>query len=130
MAASARSGPIVADEVETLHLKIQLATIEAQREQAIAAAKRADVELLQFRHIVVTTMPDVIQQKVLGCKEVKVVEYRDRVIKDEDVIRDGETITKLTIAPSIWCDRFFMGFLLPQKTEADPTPLPTGCYLP
>lgn len=86
--------PVVAGEIDALHLKIQLATIEAQKEQAIAAAKRADVDLIQFRHIVVSTMPEVIQQKVLGYTEVKVVEYRDRIIKDDEVLRDGSTIQK------------------------------------
>jgi hypothetical protein len=86
--------PEVASEVEMMHLKIELAKIESQKETAIAAGKQADVQLVQFRHIVTTTMPEPIQQKILGYTEVKTVEYRDRVIKEEEVVRDGSTISR------------------------------------
>jgi hypothetical protein len=89
--------PEVAAEAELMHLKIELAKIEAQKETAIASGKQADLQLVQFRHIVITTMPEPVQQKILGYTEIKTVEYRDRVVKDEDVVRDGNTVNKTAL---------------------------------
>jgi|GEM_PF-3631424 len=86
--------PQVASEIEMMQYRIELAKIEAQKEQAISAAKEADERLLMFRHVIATTMPEPVQQKILGYSEVKTVEYRDRVIHDDDIIRDGSTINK------------------------------------
>lgn len=85
--------PDVAHEVEMMQLKIQLAQIEAQKESAIAQGKNADLQLTQFRHYV-TTLPEPIQQKILGYKEVKKTEVIDRVVNaDTGEIFDGVGIT-------------------------------------
>jgi phage anti-repressor protein len=79
--------PSVASEVEVMHLKIELARVEAQKSST-------DLQLIQFRHIVTTTMPEPIQQKILGYAEIKTVEYLDRIIHNDDVINDGSTVLK------------------------------------
>lgn len=79
--------PAVASEVELMHLKIELAKLEAQKSST-------ELQLIQFRHIVTTTMPEPIQQKILGYTEIKDIEYRDRIIHNDDVINDGSTVLK------------------------------------
>ena len=51
-----------------------------------------------------------VQQKVLGYSEVKVIEYRDRIIKDDDLINDGGTVTKAEL-----CKRY--GFMRNGKPQ-------------
>jgi hypothetical protein len=84
----------MAQEIELQHLKNEGLRLEAQKETAIAQAKQADLSLVQFRHTVVTLCDDVVQQKVLGYSEVTKVEYRDRIIKDDDIVNNGSTVTK------------------------------------
>jgi len=55
---------------------------------------KLEKDLLDKRDWIVRTLPESAQQKILGYTEVKVVEIRDRVLHDEDVIRDGSTINK------------------------------------
>ena len=55
---------------------------------------QSELALLQFRKMVTDLASEPIQQKVLGYSEVKVIEYRDRIIKDDDLINDGGTVTK------------------------------------
>lgn len=93
--------PQVANEVEMMHMKIELAKIEAQKEFAIAQAKQADLQLVQFRHAIVSTAPEYIQQKVLGFSVVEKVEYRDRIVDQSgQALNDGSTVTKKEL-----CDR-------------------------
>ena len=82
------------DPIEEMKLKIQLAQIEKDKEEAIAKAKTADLQLTQFRHLLAQTAPEPVQQKVLGYQVVKETEYRDRIIQDDEVIRDGTTMNK------------------------------------
>jgi anti-repressor protein len=79
--------PQVASEIEILHLKLEIA-----KQEAIAAV--ASKESQSLRHLIVTTQPEHIQQKVLGYQLVEKIEYRDRVIKDRVVIDEGNTINK------------------------------------
>jgi phage anti-repressor protein len=88
------TNPLMAQEIELQHLKNEGLRLEAQKETAIAQAKQADLSLVQFRHTVVTLCDDVVQQKVLGYSEVTKVEYRDRIIKDDDIVNNGSTVTK------------------------------------
>ena len=53
--------PAIAQEVEILHLKIELAKQEAIR----ATAEQKSIEL---RHYVTTALPEPVQQKILGYK--------------------------------------------------------------
>jgi anti-repressor protein len=78
--------PQIAQEVEVLHLQIELATKEAQKMQA-------ERELLAFRHSIVTMCPEPVQQKVLGYTEVKTIEYIDRTITPSGDRLDGVGIT-------------------------------------
>ncbi|NBV95303.1 MAG: hypothetical protein EBR90_00735 [Actinobacteria bacterium] len=97
--------PQVANEVEMMHLKIELAKIESQKEFAIAQAKQADLQLVQFRHTIATTAPEYVQQKVLGYSLVEKVEIRDRIVDTTGyVLNDGFTVTKKDL-----CKR--LGFL-------------------
>lgn len=86
--------PDVAAKAELLAMEIELAKIQAQKEQAIAAAKQADLQLVQFRHFVTTALPEPQQQKILGYTTVEKIEYRDRVLHNDDLINDGSTISK------------------------------------
>jgi phage anti-repressor protein len=79
--------PQFAQEVELMHLKIELAKQEAIKAQA-------DEKVLALRHYVTTALPEPVQQKILGYKEVTTIEYRDRVIHNDDVVNDGSTVTK------------------------------------
>lgn len=79
--------PEVAEEIEVLKLKAEIA-----KNEAIKA--KAEEQVISLRHYVVTALPETLQQKVLGYTEVKVVEYRDRILKDDEVLRDGSTIQK------------------------------------
>ena len=75
------------DPVQEMKLKIELAKLERDK----AAIENRTIEL---RHAVVTTCPEHVQQKILGYQLVEKVEYRDRVLFDDDVIRDGSTLNK------------------------------------
>ena len=68
------------DEIK--HLELQLEVLKAQQ------------KLLDTRHIIVSTCPEPVQQKILGYQLVEKVEYRDRVIHDDEIIRDGTTLNK------------------------------------
>ena len=87
--------PDFANEIEMMHMKIELARIESQKELAIYKAKQADLELIQFRNTIVSTAPEYVQQKVLGFSIVEKVETRDRIINESGcVLNDGATVTK------------------------------------
>lgn len=75
------------DPIEEMKLKIQLATLENQKVQA-------DLALTNLRYTITQTCPEPVQQKVLGYSTIKEVEYRDRIIKDDDVVNNGSTATK------------------------------------
>lgn len=88
--------PQVANEVEVMNLKIELAKLEAQKEASIAQSKQADLALTQFRYTVTQTCPEPIQQKVLGYQTVKEIEVIERVIdKSTGEVSDGVGITYL-----------------------------------
>ena len=79
--------PQALEEIEILKLRVELVTME--REKAIAEQK-----LLETRHYLTTALPKVVSDRILGVREVKEVEYRDRVIADNKVINAGDTINK------------------------------------
>lgn len=61
----------------------------------------AETNLLAFRHLVMTTMPEIKQKAILGFEVVEKIEYRDRVIVNNQVVDEGDTITKTGL-----CDRY------------------------
>lgn len=75
------------EELEILRLKNRIAENEAIK-------AKAEQAVFDLRHYVVTALPETVQQKILGYTEVKTVEYRDRVLHNDQVIRNGETISK------------------------------------
>jgi hypothetical protein len=79
--------PELAEQIELQQLRNKGLELETN-------ARQAELQLVQFRHIVTTTMPEPIQQKILGYAEVKTVEYRDRIIHNDDLINDGSTVLK------------------------------------
>lgn len=79
--------PQVASEVELIQLKTDLTRLELQKSQA-------ELALLQKREYITTVLPKPIGDRILGVTEVKEIEYRDRIIKDDDVINNGSTINK------------------------------------
>ena len=85
------------DPIEEMKLKIELARLENQKVQA-------ELSLTQFRHTITQICPEPIQQKILGYQTVEKVEYRDRVLSEERLIRNGETINKTEL-----CHRY--GFI-------------------
>jgi phage regulator Rha-like protein len=85
------------DRIRELELEIRLR--EAESDSA-----RSQQRLLDTRQFIVTALPEAVQQKILGYTEVKTVEYRDRVYKDDDLVRDGETVNKTALCKRL---RFF-----------------------
>ena len=79
--------PQVASEVEMIQLKIELAKLET---------KKADIEnkTLNLRNTIVKTCSEPVQQKILGYSVIEKVEYRDRVILNNQVINEGNTLNK------------------------------------
>jgi phage anti-repressor protein len=103
----------IAEDIEILRLKeqqalidkrIELAAIERDKEMAIASAKQADFNLVALRNTITKTCPDHIQQRILGYSEIKTIEYRDRIIKEDELINDASTVNKTWL-----CKRF--GFM-------------------
>jgi phage regulator Rha-like protein len=82
--------PAQNNRIQELELEIQLRNAEAH--SALAQQK-----LLDTRHYITTALPEPVQQKILGYTEVKTVEYRDRVIHNEDLVRDGSTVNKTAL---------------------------------
>jgi hypothetical protein len=79
--------PAQNDRIRELELQIQL--VSAEKEKAIAEQK-----LIDTRHLVVSTCPEPVQQKILGFQIVEKIEYRDRIIHESQVLRDGSTVNK------------------------------------
>lgn len=75
------------DPVEEMKLKIELAKLERDKAEL-------EHRTITLRHTVVQTCPEHIQQKILGYQLVEKTEYRDRIIKDDELIRDGNTLNK------------------------------------
>lgn len=98
--------PTVAASVEQQRYEqeLQLLTLRNRNLVLEADAKKAELKLLEFRHVITATCPEPVQQKILGYATVKEVEYRDRLIKDEEVVNAGDTINKTAL-----CYRY--GFL-------------------
>jgi hypothetical protein len=87
--------PQVASEVEMMQLKIELAGLEAQKEIAIAQSKASELAIFHFRqNLIKLELPQVIEQKILGYQTIETVEYRDRVILNNQVINEGDTLNK------------------------------------
>ncbi len=86
--------PAVAEEVEILHLKLEIAKQEA-------IGKIAEEKTIGLRHYVVTALPKPVADRILGVSSVVEVEYRDRIIKDNQVVNDGSTINKTAL-----CQRY------------------------
>ena len=79
--------PEFAQNIEILKLKIELA-----KQEAIKAT--ADEATISIRQFVATTCPEAVQQKILGYSVVEKIEYRDRIIHNNEIIRSGSTINK------------------------------------
>ncbi len=75
--------PAQTERIRTLELELKL--------------RQTEQKLIDTRQIIVTTCPEPIQQKILGYQVVDRVEYRDRIIHNDDVIRDGSTINKTAL---------------------------------
>jgi phage anti-repressor protein len=86
--------PQVAQEIEILKIKQDIARLEARK--AVA-----DSHAIGLRHLVVTTQPKPIADRILGVTEIQSVEYRDRVILNDRILDEGDTINKTGL-----CDRY------------------------
>lgn len=86
--------PEVAAQVDAKAQDMEMLRLQNENLKLQVQATRAQQKLMEFRHTVVTTCPEVVQQKVLGFEVVEKVEYRDRVIKDDEVINDGNSVGK------------------------------------
>ncbi len=75
--------PTLNQENETLRLKIRAMELEK--------------ELIDKRHWVTTSMPEYQQQKVLGFEVVEKVRVEEKVYREEELIRDGSTMSKAAI---------------------------------
>jgi len=82
-------------EHELLQLRIELAKIESQKALAECQKVQAESQLLQFRHFVLTALPEFQQQKILGYEIVEKTEYQDRIVDiSGNILNDGLTATK------------------------------------
>ncbi|NDF99534.1 MAG: KilA-N domain-containing protein [Chitinophagia bacterium] len=75
------------DPIENMKLKIQLASLENSKTQA-------ELQILQLRQYVTTSLPEPVQQKILGYQTIETVEYRDRIIAEDRLLNDGNSVTK------------------------------------
>ena len=82
------------DPIENMKLKIQLASLENSKAQA-------ELQILQLRQYVTTALPEPVQQKILGYQTIETVEYRDRIIAEDRLLNDGNSVTKTEL-----CDRY------------------------
>lgn len=82
-----QKNPAIAQEIELENLRNRGRELEFQ-------SKQVDLQLIQFRHYVTTALPEVVQKKIFGYTEIPVIEYRDRIIRNDDVVNDGSTATK------------------------------------
>jgi phage regulator Rha-like protein len=85
---------IIKNVIPTQNDRIRELELEIRLREAEADSARSQQRLLDTRSYIVTALPEPVQQKILGYTEVKTIEYRDRVIKDQDVVRDGNTVNK------------------------------------
>jgi phage anti-repressor protein len=86
--------PALAEEIEVLKLKQDIARLEAQK--AVAEEKT-----ISLRHLITTTMPTAIADRVLGVTAVKEIEYRDRIFSNGQLVRLGDTFNKTKL-----CERY------------------------
>jgi hypothetical protein len=82
--------PAQVDTIRELELRLQLAQVEHNR----LIAEKA---VLDTRHLIVSTCPEPVQQKILGYEVVKEIEYRDRILDGDYLINDGSTINKTAL---------------------------------
>ena len=75
------------EPIEEMKLRIQLAALENSKSQA-------DLQILQLRQYITTALPEPVQQKILGYQTIESVEYRDRIIAEDQLINDGSSVTK------------------------------------
>ena len=75
------------DPIEEMRLKIQLAALEKDKTQA-------ELQILQLRQYVTTALPEPVQQKILGYQTIETIEYRDRIISEDRLLNDGNSVTK------------------------------------
>ena len=85
------------NQIRELELRLQLAQAEMQK-------ALAEKSVLDTRHLIVATCPEPMQQKILWFEVVKEIEYRDRIIQDNQIINDGSTVNKTAL-----CKRY--GFM-------------------
>lgn len=88
---------LAARAVEHLERELELERIKNE-----GKAIERDTELIKeraqnFRHLVITTQPKPIADRVLGATVIHEIEYRDRIVKDNVVINDGETLNKTAL---------------------------------
>jgi hypothetical protein len=91
--------------IPSLSQQLELLKLQNENLQLQVAAHNSQLALASFNHLIATTLPEPMQQKILGYSTVDRVEYRDRVIKDKQIINDGSTINKTEL-----CTRYgFVG---------------------
>lgn len=98
------------DPLEEMRLKIELRKLDADIAKAESEKEKAIANAQNLRYTITQTCPEHIQQKVLGYSEIKTIEYRDRLIKDDSIINDGSTVNK-----SYLCRKF--GFIKNGKPD-------------
>ena len=106
------------DPIAEMKLKIELAKLERDKakcqEKAAKYQKEAsqlEQDTLHLRKFYAEELPKPIADRILGVTEIKEIEYRDRIILDEDLINDGSTVTKAYL-----CERY--GFVTKKGTPS------------
>lgn len=88
-------------EIELEKTRNEGRKLEADKANSEHQLAIAETNLLSFRHLVTTTMPEVKQKIILGFDIVEKIEYRDRIIQNNQILDDGETVNKTDL-----CQRY------------------------
>lgn len=96
--------PVLNQQLESLRLENQNLQLKNQGLELQVAVNNSQLALTSFNHLIASTLPEPMQQKIFGYSTVERVEYRDRIVKDNQIINDGSTINKTQL-----CARY--GFL-------------------
>lgn len=126
--------PLQNEQLEILKLQNQNLTLE----NSVAQSQLA---LLQFRHTISLTCPELVQQKVLGYQVIEKPEYIERTITPDGEVCEGVGITyiqkrygfKSTKEAWGWLDRIGMGkfskIWKSEKKIVEASVIPRDCLI-
>ncbi|ELS01203.1 hypothetical protein Xen7305DRAFT_00009050 [Xenococcus sp. PCC 7305] len=79
--------PHQSDRIRELELHNENLRLQVQANESLKA-------LTAHREYIVTSLPKPVCDRILGVTEVKEIEYRDRIVVEEELVNDGSTVNK------------------------------------